>query len=232
MSQSTSPRLNLVTSPFKLKGTSLPATLLQPQVPQLHLLEQELNKRLQQGGALLTTAPLLLDLSNPGFAFDLSGFASLCEQLAIPLVALRTDDLAVQAEAKKLGLVVLSASAPSAAAANEDLAPVARVHEGAVRSGQQLVNEKGSLIIQGSVNPGAEVLASGNIHVYGALRGRALAGIHGDEQARVYCLALDAELVAIAGRYQSGLTQASGTASVLALEDDRLVVQCLSANPS
>jgi septum site-determining protein MinC len=52
------------------------------------------------------------------------------------------------------------------------------------------------------VSPGAELIARGNIHVYGALRGRALAGVHGDSAARIFCETLDAELIAIAGLYK------------------------------
>jgi len=71
-----------------------------------------------------------------------------------------------------------------------------------VRSGQQIYAEKTDLIITASVGYGAEVLADGNIHIYGALRGRALAGISGDEGARIFCQSLEAELVSIAGLYQ------------------------------
>jgi septum site-determining protein MinC len=71
-----------------------------------------------------------------------------------------------------------------------------------VRSGQQVFAERGDLVVVASVSPGAELIARGNIHVYGALRGRALAGVHGDNAARIFCEALDAELLAIAGLYK------------------------------
>jgi septum site-determining protein MinC len=71
-----------------------------------------------------------------------------------------------------------------------------------VRSGQQIFAERGDLVVVASVSPGAELMARGNIHVYGALRGRALAGVHGDSAARIFCETLDAELVAIAGLYK------------------------------
>lgn len=71
-----------------------------------------------------------------------------------------------------------------------------------VRSGQQSVNREGDLIVTSAVSPGAELLASGHIHVYGVLRGRALAGIKGNTSARIFCQALDAELVSIAGIYR------------------------------
>lgn len=70
-----------------------------------------------------------------------------------------------------------------------------------VRSGQQIVS-KGDLIITSHVSHGAELLADGNIHVYGALRGRALAGISGNRNARIFCQHLEAELVSIAGYYR------------------------------
>lgn len=70
-----------------------------------------------------------------------------------------------------------------------------------VRSGQQVVAPDGDLVILSSVNAGAEVIAAGNIHIYGALRGRAMAGVHGDVSARVFSLQCNPELVAVAGEY-------------------------------
>ncbi|MGE4559511.1 MAG: septum site-determining protein MinC [Desulfobulbus sp.] len=70
-----------------------------------------------------------------------------------------------------------------------------------VRSGQQVVAQDGDLVILSSVNAGAEVVASGNIHVYGALRGRAMAGVHGNADARVFCLQCNPELVAVTDAY-------------------------------
>jgi septum site-determining protein MinC len=70
-----------------------------------------------------------------------------------------------------------------------------------IRSGQQIVAPHGDLVILSSVNAGAEVLAAGNIHVYGTLRGRALAGTGGDTSARIFSLQCNPELVAVAGEY-------------------------------
>jgi septum site-determining protein MinC len=71
-----------------------------------------------------------------------------------------------------------------------------------VRSGQQIFAQRGDLVVVASVSAGAELMARGNIHVYGTLRGRALAGVHGDSTARIFCETLDAELIAIAGLYK------------------------------
>jgi septum site-determining protein MinC len=71
-----------------------------------------------------------------------------------------------------------------------------------VRSGQQVYAENRDLTVLAAVGAGAEVIADGSIHIYGALRGRALAGAQGFEQARIFCREFHAELVAIAGHYK------------------------------
>ncbi|NQS71705.1 MAG: septum site-determining protein MinC [Desulfobulbaceae bacterium] len=85
------------------------------------------------------------------------------------------------------------------AAAPAAIAPVVITRP--VRSGQQVSAPHGDLIVLASVNAGSELFAAGNIHVYGALRGRALAGVNGDTEARVFALQGNPELVAIAGDY-------------------------------
>jgi septum site-determining protein MinC len=70
-----------------------------------------------------------------------------------------------------------------------------------VRSGQRIHAAGADLVVTATVNPGAEVIADGNVHVYGALRGRAIAGAADDRGARIFALHFDPELVAIAGYY-------------------------------
>jgi septum site-determining protein MinC len=72
-----------------------------------------------------------------------------------------------------------------------------------VRSGQAVINPDGDVIVLGSVASGAEVIAAGSIHVYGTLRGRALAGAYGNESARVFCRRYEAELIAIGESYKA-----------------------------
>lgn len=79
--------------------------------------------------------------------------------------------------------------------------PRTLILENPIRSGQQVVWPDGDVIILGSVASGAEVSAGGSIHVYGPLRGRAIAGIGGNGEARIFTRALEAELVAIDGFY-------------------------------
>lgn len=102
------------------------------------------------------------------------------------------------------------------------------VHKFPIRSGQQLTAE-GDLIIFGLVSAGAEVLAGGSIHIYGPLRGRALAGIKGDTNATISCQSLEAELVAIAGEYKlfENSEKHSSQASLIQLDDGRLNIDSL-----
>ena len=71
-----------------------------------------------------------------------------------------------------------------------------------VRSGQQVYAKGGDLIVLAAVNPGAEIVADGNIHVYAPMKGRALAGVLGNTSARIFCQSMQAELIAIAGNFR------------------------------
>ncbi len=99
-----------------------------------------------------------------------------------------------------------SAPAPAAAAPAPAAAPTrgeaGLVHLLPVRSGQQVYAQERDLTICATVGAGAEVIADGSIHVYGALRGRALAGAGGMAGARIFCREFHAELVAVAGHYK------------------------------
>ncbi|MEZ5448134.1 MAG: septum site-determining protein MinC [Thiolinea sp.] len=96
-----------------------------------------------------------------------------------------------------------------------------------VRSGQQVYCPDGDIVVMQHTSAGSELLAGGSVHVYGALRGRVLAGIQGDATARIFCLHLEAELVAIAGRYrllddmEAGL---KGQPAMVYLEDEKLKI--------
>jgi septum site-determining protein MinC len=81
--------------------------------------------------------------------------------------------------------------------------PTSLLLESPVRSGQSVVFTDGDVTVLGSVGSGAEIVAGGSIHIYGALRGRAMAGVNGNPAARIYCQKIEAELLAIDGYYQT-----------------------------
>lgn len=96
-----------------------------------------------------------------------------------------------------------------------------------VRSGQSVVFPRGDVTVVGSVGSGAEVVAGGSIHVYGTLRGRAVAGVAGNAQARIFCRRLEAELLAIDGLYRTAddiEPRLRGKATMAWLEGDSMRV--------
>ncbi|OYW15199.1 MAG: septum site-determining protein MinC [Hydrogenophilales bacterium 12-64-6] len=125
------------------------------------------------------------------------------------------------AAAQQAGLLVLNdvAPAPTAAAAEPEPVPEpeavaapepapsatapTRIIDKPLRSGQRVYAAGGDIVVLAAVNPGAEVIADGSIHVYAPLKGRALAGARGDTSARIFTTHLEAELVSIAGVYRT-----------------------------
>jgi septum site-determining protein MinC len=96
-----------------------------------------------------------------------------------------------------------------------------------VRSGTQIYARGSDLVVTAPVSPGAEIMADGNVHVYAALRGRALAGASGDVDARIFCSKLEAELVSIAGHYLVSdqlPPEQRGAAVQIALVEDQLTI--------
>ncbi len=99
-----------------------------------------------------------------------------------------------------------------------------------VRSGQQVYADNRDLTVLNAVSAGAEVLADGSIHIYGPLRGRALAGAQGNAKARIFCRAFHAELVAVAGQYKvldDIPKELHGKAAQVWLEDEELKIEAL-----
>jgi septum site-determining protein MinC len=99
-----------------------------------------------------------------------------------------------------------------------------------LRSGQQ-VYAKGDLVVLGLVSYGAEVIAEGNIHIYAPLRGRALAGVHGNHDARIFCTCLEPELISIAGIYRTTENplpaDVIGKSVQIRLSDEKLMIEPL-----
>lgn len=112
------------------------------------------------------------------------------------------------AQARRDDVADATADGAAGATADEKLdetvdgAAASKVVVQPVRSGRQIYAQGGDLIVLASISPGAELIADGHIHVYGTLRGRALAGIAGNTEARIFCRSLEAELVSIGGYWR------------------------------
>jgi len=191
----------------------------------------ELADKVAQAEKLFRHAPVVLDLSHltalpdrdtvkallerirasgmlpVGLSYGTSENEALARSLDLPLFARfraayepSATDRPPPAAAAPEPPPVAAEPAPVATGAPASMAGL--IHEQPVRSGQQVYARGRDLVLGALVGNGAEVIADGSIHVYGALRGRALAGAQGDTGARIWCQEFFAELVSIAGRYR------------------------------
>ncbi|MCH8497143.1 MAG: septum site-determining protein MinC [Marinobacter sp.] len=240
---------------FKLKSANISLTALELQYFDAQDFEQALREKINQAPGFFKDGPLIISLEKyEGLDSELDFFQiiGICRRHKIHVVGVRggNDDQRRLARHASLALFPAAgqrqvdrqeaeaAAEPPVAAADsaetpQDTGGEAKVVLHPVRSGQQIFAPDGDLVILGPVQAGAEVLAKGSIHVYGPLRGRALAGVRGQAGARIFCQSLEAELVSIAGHYKiSEDLQENGwkTAVQVQLKDDLLVVSPLEKN--
>lgn len=225
--------------PFDLKGSLFTLTVLHLRQSQMDAIRSHLAQKVKQAPGFFLNAPVVIDLEalrDSSRLVDFAALTSLLRQQGMIPVAVRNGSTEMQAAAAMVGLPALS-EARSAGTVKKpekvESAPASRnkLVNQPVRSGQQIYVPEGDLIILGAVSAGAEVLADGNIHVYGPLRGRALAGVRGDTEVRIFCQSLEAELVSIAGHYwviEQLDEDKCGKAVQIYLSEDRLVVKPLS----
>lgn len=217
-------------------------------------LVQEMRERVARAPKLFGRAAVILDFGGLSQAPDTATAQALLDGLreaGVLPVALAYGTSEIEQLSVQLGLPLLAkfraqyesadaaAAAPTPRRAPEPAppppAPAAapqpgRMQRGAVRSGQQLYAENCDLTVLSTVGAGAEVIADGSIHIYGTLRGRALAGAKGNEGARIFCRDFHAELVAIAGRYKvlDDIPDAlRGKAVQVWLEQDQIMIAAL-----
>lgn len=190
------------------------ALVLTPEIP-LPAWITALDAQIERSPSFFDNRPVVLDLAGlPKEQPDIENLLSALESRGIRIIGTEG------AHPSWKGVETWGRPLPSGGRATRDVAPPDETVRPAppepaaaeptsllidypVRSGQSVVFEKGDVTIVGSVNAGAEVIAGGSIHIYGALRGRAVAGFSGNPHARIFCRRLDAELLAIDGVYQT-----------------------------
>jgi septum site-determining protein MinC len=234
---------------FQLKSASVSMTALELYYFESEEFEATLRDKISQAPGFFKDIPLIISLEKyEGLDSDLDFFSIIgtCRRHHIHVVGVRGGNENHRRLARGASLALIPGTSardknhasepatepPAPETAAEPIpAPAmtvpAKIISQPVRSGQQVCAADGDLVILASVQPGAEVMAAGNIHVYGPLRGRALAGVNGDENARIFCQSLEAELVSVAGHYKiSEDLQGSGWKSAvqLQLKDGLMVV--------
>lgn len=212
--------------PIRLKGRSFLALSLSPELPFADWLAR-LDDLASRSTGFFMRRPVVLDIT--GLEIDRAELRDLVEQLAARHVRIMGIEGArpslldsslppAMTDGRTTGDIEVPAASEGARAATEEaaprpsapiaIAPTAKavpslVVTEPVRSGQSLIFIEGDVTIVGSVASGAEIVAGGSIHVYGTLRGRALAGTMGNAGARIFCRKMEAELVAIDGYYKA-----------------------------
>jgi septum site-determining protein MinC len=196
--------------------------------------EHELSRQVERSPRFFRGAPVVLDLRGAGgyeSADEFGGARDVLGHYGLMLVGVQNATPAQLEAAAATGLASFAPTAAQPTRAPAEPAPPAaakaRLVTQPVRSGTQIYARGTDLIVTAAVSPGAELIADGNIHVYNALRGRAVAGANGDAGARIFCGRLEAELISIAGRYlvsdQLPADQ-RGHPVQIALVDDQLTI--------
>lgn len=225
--------LSTSTSAVSAKGRMLSLTQLTLDTEDAAAAEQALADYAGRVPAAMRDLPLVLD--GPS-GLPLAPALDQLRKAGLNVVAAMQGGL--QAQARQLGLAVISpamlgGARQAAAPASPEPAPAAaparstRLISTPVRSGQQIYAEGADLVITAAVSAGAEVIADGCVHVYGVLRGRAIAGARGNTEARVFCMKQEAELIAVAGIYAVAdqIQDTRGQAVQALLTDDRLRIE-------
>ncbi|WP_169309211.1 septum site-determining protein MinC [Desulforhopalus sp. IMCC35007] len=202
-----------------LKVRTVSIIVLEVHSTDLKTIDEQIRDKANKGAGFFNNVPLLVDLGELCEEFDLTWLLSVNTLLAsrgfIP-VGITGAPKSFEEEAQTNGIIIWSskkAAVPEPAKPEEPqpekdsvspvptTASVTQIIDHPVRSGQRVYAKGSDLIVMSTVNPGGEVMADGNIHIYGSLKGRALAGVSGREDVRIFCQDLQAELVAIAGYY-------------------------------
>lgn len=239
----------------QLKADFVPITVLKLQDCQLNQIESELKKTISTAPSYFNQAPVVIDVSSvsePLKAFlDIPALCTLLRSLQMIPVGIRGIHAKQASLARESGLALLSHKMPPSLEESNPLkeekplkksttksagprkdqpnksSKITKIIDKPIRSGTQVYAPGGDLIVLSAVNAGAEVIADGNIHIHGPLRGRALAGAQGDIHARIFCQRLEAELVAIAGHYRISeqLPELKNVKSMvqISLQSDKLI---------
>jgi len=211
---------------LEFKSTSFSVPVLVIQTPELKQIKHQLEEKIAQAPAFFKNSPVLIDLqyvNDAELSFELPPLIEFLHAKKLCAVGISSGNDKQIIAALEYHIPVHSIHSPLSESSQENknlskpVAPEVTAEKTAknaintvenmlvsqpVRSGQRIY-AKGDLTILSHVSAGAEVMAEGNIHIYGALRGRALAGVQGNSKSRIFCSALQAELISIAGHYKT-----------------------------
>lgn len=202
-----SSKMEATRQPVRLRGRSYVAYVFAPVVPIVEWLA-EIDATLSSSPGFFVGKPVVLDLS--GVDLSQAAIAHLVaslEQRNVRVLGIEGVDADRLTPAMP---PLLTGGRPCVITRNDPVQKreakpksTSLLLDSPVRSGQSIIFPDGDVTVLGSVGSGAEIVAGGSIHIYGTLRGRAMAGVNGNPSARIYCQKIEAELLAIDGYYQT-----------------------------
>lgn len=230
---------------FQLKADFFPMTVVKLTDPELNLISEELTSTINTAPKYLYNAPIVIDVRDMPKAgqasLDLVALCNLFRDKEVVPVGIRGLEKAFHQAAINAGLAVMKSRDVSLAEGHQTSpiaktdtnkpkpVPGAKVITRPIRSGTQVYAKENDLVVLSAINAGAECLADGNIHVYGPLRGRALAGASGNKNTHIFCESLEADLIAIAGHYmtkdQIKIPKIKAPLIHIYLKDDKLQIE-------
>ena len=200
---------------LEFKSSTFSAPVLVLISNDIFIIEQQLQEKIHLAPEFFKNSPLVIDLyelNKHNLSIDVAELTSVIRKLGLLPIGMRSGNKEQNQLALELGIPIHSGhsvaasskvekkSTPEPEPEPQDAATTTMITH-PVRSGQRIY-ALGDLVILAQVSAGAEILAVGNIHVYGSLRGRALAGVKGNTKARIFCSDFQAELISIAGNYK------------------------------
>ena len=228
-----------------LKSSSFTLLVVSIDSDELAAFSEQLHKKRMTAPDFFSDAPIVVKVENDSLDIDFSQLKKIVSEQGFILLGVAGDLSAAQKEQLKAKKIAVLSSSKRQVRKTEvqtkhespkdemetstDLKT--KIYTGRVRSGQQIYAKEGDLVINGDVGAGAEVIADGNIHIYGALRGKALAGAMGEKSASIFCQLLSPELVSIAGVYKLSddlSADFAGKSCIVSLQDEQIVLANLS----
>ncbi|MCW8327531.1 septum site-determining protein MinC [Photobacterium sp. SDRW27] len=189
-----------MTKSAELKGSSFTLSALHLVDGDIEKATDFLKEKVNQAPNFFAAAPVVIDISQAGDSIDFNTLKAGVQNAGmIPVGISGCKDTHRQTQAKHAGFAIMNAARQ--VKASEPVMEPTKIIRTPVRSGQQIYAKNCDLVIMNHVSAGAEIIADGCIHIYGTMRGRAIAGASGQSQARIFCQNLQSELISIAGNY-------------------------------
>lgn len=229
----------MLQKPVELKSSNFTLAVIHISDAQPEDIYRAIQKKIEQAPAFLQNAPVIINVANLNHKsnwLELYQAVSVTGLHVVGVSGCNNSKLKQEIICSGLPILTEGKSPTQSIPLNKGLSTAlvvikTQLINNPIRSGQQVYARNSDLIITNSVSAGAEIVADGNIHIYGIMRGRALAGASGDKESKIFCTNFYPELVSICGQYwlrDQIPTEFLGKSAQLSLQDSMLTIQSLN----